>query len=1320
MSGRRRSWAHITSGATFEALATAIVALESPGAKLFGKRGKDGGQDARSADRKTVFQAKHHAGEAAKDAIADAFAEADKIERYREPSHQRHEQWKDAERWQLVTNAVFNPTDQQKWDENVVPRFKTLKLDADYWEQEDLNGFLDKYPWIDRSFFDNELRVFHTVTEVRERFVEEEPFLPRAVENAFVGRDNELRIINEFLNGTKPFLLVQGSGGIGKSRLLLEAGENIEGEGEWQVLWANVASLSVSGSWFEAIVPERKTLLLVDEPDEPRLLQVIAEQLGPRVGRLAQWKVLVAVRSTKDPVLRYFHGPRRSSQVQELRLEDLELGASVEMCRGLLAGKVPAEMLENAANAIAKQFRGHPVWITLAVHLLESFGGWQKLPTTSQELACQYIREIVEKQDEFPRQDVERVLRWLALAGNINREALGAMDLLAERTGVEDGARLGAIVNRLIARRALIERGAHKRIVEVKPDVIRDRILIDWLTVEIGGVANPRSPAKEARELARAAIDAFIAGRFAFTDRVTLTALARAELVLRFDEQQVDLLAPFWQRLREVLPKLSAQKRVDLVDVLLQIAPFCPREISDCVRFLRTNEVETERVDAIFRIKDVGQRDVILALPWLEFHAALGASGDDCAVVIQEFCNVVVAENEVTAGNLPNDGRRAGPLLGRALEGGPQFVSSFDVAARASALTILEQIASAAPTSGRAALIDALITPLVSIERSQSWSSANAFHWRRYVISPDEEVFAIRSEILQRVREILASLATPLRSRMLLWKVVIGSHRSANISRAESLQIEAELHDDLRWAHMVLQRATLEELRAARGLWDWHLQFEQDAQIKVLAEELEALYTTNDVAAEFEALLRWDNPSSIHERYVQKAQDLASHDVASLNAFLARGLLFLGGPKEIHRLLEIGFQLGRLAHDNPLSAEFVKPALHDPTDRPRVEFAIEILAGWIFDVRTKGDPNLVELITSWCEWCVDDVQRALLLQRVFAWYGASADKGAEEQRFLRASDELFIRTGRGPVYVACVSHTFWFEWDVYTECINRVLDKMAPEQMTQAISWLLEGVDRGLHGDTVAQPPLGLGCWVLNQILRLADLDSIAGNTEWHLDQIIERVGRLPTQWLLAALRARATMEQTAPAYGHGGVGHSVQLTKYVTHLSQADQGSQQAESLVESLVGYAPDHGSIGYKLPAILGDVDPEGVQVPKTIVQRLGRAVGYDQLSQLARLGEAYAVATTPWKIIARAVVGASIHVGKLERESLFRALGAPGPRTWSATRGEVPAAFTSALDAARARRDGETDDALRPYWDWYLSAAQVALDDAVERAKEERGE
>ena len=45
-----RNWGLIKSGATFETLATTIIFFEDQKAALFGRRGQDGGQDARSGD----------------------------------------------------------------------------------------------------------------------------------------------------------------------------------------------------------------------------------------------------------------------------------------------------------------------------------------------------------------------------------------------------------------------------------------------------------------------------------------------------------------------------------------------------------------------------------------------------------------------------------------------------------------------------------------------------------------------------------------------------------------------------------------------------------------------------------------------------------------------------------------------------------------------------------------------------------------------------------------------------------------------------------------------------------------------------------------------------------------------------------------------------------------------------------------------------------------------------------------------------------------------------------------------------------------------
>jgi len=117
-----------------------------------------------------VFQFKHHVSASAKDAIAaDALSQAAKIERYRTPGNSRYEQWERTEQWQLVTNAVFNPTDQQQWDEKVVPRFKQFEARCRLLGARGSERFLAEYPWIDRAFLKTSFGRFKTVAAAREK-----------------------------------------------------------------------------------------------------------------------------------------------------------------------------------------------------------------------------------------------------------------------------------------------------------------------------------------------------------------------------------------------------------------------------------------------------------------------------------------------------------------------------------------------------------------------------------------------------------------------------------------------------------------------------------------------------------------------------------------------------------------------------------------------------------------------------------------------------------------------------------------------------------------------------------------------------------------------------------------------------------------------------------------------------------------------------------------------------------------------------------------------------------------------------------------------
>ncbi|MEW6742178.1 MAG: ATP-binding protein [Planctomycetota bacterium] len=786
-----RNWGLITSGATFQALAITLVFFEDSKAALFGRPGKDGGQDARSGDGIRVFQAKHHADGSPAKAIADAKQEAAKIREYRKPGHPRCDQWKSVSHWRLVTNADFNPTDRLTWDTEVVPLFSAEGLTADYWARANLDALLDKYPDVDRAFFQNETRAFLSLQEVRERLPLEQPFLQRASSTRFLGRENEIGQVRDFLASEALFLVLHGAGGIGKTRLLIEAGEEIAAQGSWQVLWANVATMSATATWLQGSVPERQTLLLVDEPDDEQLLTVLVEQLGGTFGRTAAWKVAVAVRSPKDPVLRFLFGPKLKARVRELLIHALPTEAAEGMCRDLLATSglsTRAEAWRNeAARELANRFSQHPVWLALAVHLLEAHGDVSRLPQSAADLASLYVDEIVGSQKDAPRDQILALLRWVALIGTVNREDEAALRLLCDGTGIGNETVVRMLLARLVERRALVQRGARDRLVEVKPDVVRDHLLLSWLVVDVGYGEHRLLPSADAKTLVATVRDAVLRGNISALGRAILTALARTELLLRLSEQPVDLLMPFFAGIVQALPDVSAGCRLVITEVLSEVATIRPSDTVTLSRALRTCIVASETTQGIFGTREVGQDDVVLTLAWPLYHAAMGAQTPrEAEQVLEELCTVAVAEAEIAtrrSSRQPNDGRRAAQLVGQAIHGGPQFWGDFEDAVKKLGERLLAQVAQHPPTLGQQAAMKALLEPALAAERRQMWSEGYTVQIQTHVVVEGHPAWTTRQLLLTRVRNILADASVPLDTRVVLWRLLAEAHRSANRCR---------------------------------------------------------------------------------------------------------------------------------------------------------------------------------------------------------------------------------------------------------------------------------------------------------------------------------------------------------------------------------------------------------------------------------------------------------------------------------------------------------------------------------------------------------
>lgn len=1333
-----RNWGCISSGATFESLATTLIFFEDAGAALFGRQGKDGGQDARSSDGKRVFQAKHHQDGSAAKAIADAKKEAANIAKYRTSGHPREPQWRGVTHWRLVTNAALNPTDRKTWDSTIVPLFQAQGLVADYWEQANLNALLDKHPEVDRAYFQNETRAFLSLSEFRETLPAREPFLRRDTLGTFVGRDAEIQSIQSFLHTDHLFLLVHGAGGVGKTRVVVEAGERIAGEGTWQVLWANIASMEASGTWFESIVPERPTLLIVDEPENEQLLRVLVEQIGTKLGRASRWKILLAARSPKDPVLKFLFGPRMKSRVAQLCIAALPQKDAESMCITLLGSSTLANNSEewriSAATELAKRFSNHPIWLTLAVHALETTGDLSKIPETAEDLADLYLSEIAEQQHDYEPETVLGLLRWIALVSPLNRESDTAIELLTKQTRLKGSGAAREALARLANRKALSERGARRRFVEVKPDVLRDHILRKWLSIDVGFGTEPIQPSDDAKQLAEMVLQATLGGTVDATSRSILTSLARTELILRLSGQAVPLLDPFIHGILQNIANTGPSTRVTIAGIFADIAAYRPEDTVRVSQTLRNSHSATERIDGILRSRSIGHDDVVLKLAWPVYHAAFGAqSAETRQEILGELCEL--AESEFQIGTrlphgLPNDGQRAKELIGRTLEGGSQFWSDFEDAARAVSTRLLDEAAKIAPDTSRREALKALVAPSISLERRQTWSDGHTFHFRTSVILPGHPAWVTRSALISKLKELLENDKTPPPTRQTLWSLFADGHHTANRcyrqgSEETKASLRQEIVDNLTWAYSVLtERAdNLDEISAARNLWDWHERFEEDPELRKLATDLEELYTSNKIAAEFEWLLGGDEPETHSARAATKARELAPAGRDAIEAFLERARNFLNNEHEQYRLHNVAWELGAQADESEAVRDFIFSALGEDNVTPRTNFAAIAVYSWATTRRRREPSTARTLVADLVSRCGSNKQKVNLLCRLYERLPRPKDLGDhsnEELLFIRSHEKLFADENNTPAFVACVTWGLDFDREALQDLLEKVLDATPDEQIVRALDTLVDALYWTLREHGPEAIPPNIGVWMLDQLLRVPDIDSLGGNLEWHINEVLKKVGNAPLTWLPKAIEQRRDLERNR---GHGTVhalSHHMRLSRFVSKIGQNDEISDEDKAAVQSLLEFVSDPGSVGYYLHGTLQDIDPHGRIVPHEVACRF-RDTDDDSLAyRLARIGGAFVIGTPAWRTIAGPVLAQAASKTPEVRGSLYSALTDHGPRSWSAKPGEVPAVFKSAVESARKHLEAETDHEFRPFWEWRLKIAEAHLRDEEERAKEERGE
>ena len=206
------NWGLIRSGDTFEDLIRALIGFEDPQARLYGRRGRDDGQDARSGDGCIVYQMKFHQNEASSLAIGDAKNEASKIAEYQSTPSPSQKIWQGVEQWILVSNVAFTPREHQKWIDEVEPLFNLMRLNAVFWGKPKIEELLHKYPDLKQAYFGGETRVFLGIAEAWAQVQSQGSYNSNALNAHYQGREVELEQYKDFLlNDSKKILLIYGA-----------------------------------------------------------------------------------------------------------------------------------------------------------------------------------------------------------------------------------------------------------------------------------------------------------------------------------------------------------------------------------------------------------------------------------------------------------------------------------------------------------------------------------------------------------------------------------------------------------------------------------------------------------------------------------------------------------------------------------------------------------------------------------------------------------------------------------------------------------------------------------------------------------------------------------------------------------------------------------------------------------------------------------------------------------------------------------------------------------------------------------------------------
>lgn len=1314
----------LLNSSSFEALVQTLIFYKDSKASLFNRPGPDCAQDAKSGDGKTVYQAKFHPTntQSSSHAFSDAKNECEKIKQYKSENDAR---WNNVKAWILVSPVTFGSQDYERWNEEILPLFKEIGLQADIWPSSVLEAEIAQRPELKEVFFEGANRCFLSLPEFRDYLLNDRLGEPGLRINC-IGRDREINAVKTFLTDPEKKLLpIVGESGIGKTRLLYESGrQSLDGQSNRQTFWAQVSTMGSSEHWFKAIPFHVPTLVLIDGLDAleyeyaHKILQTLREQiLTPQ----SQWKAIISV-----PSLEWLDGitnhSRYKSDAEPIELVRLSKDDAKKMVQELLLVRRPdikGPIQEKIGEEIASHSNTIPLWIVAGTCILSEEGSLLKTIEDPYGIAKTYLKSSLKN---FKESEIEYVLFWVAVYQPIQKTDKNFISFISRIAGISV-SKTETLLMKAEDQKIVYSYGISKRFIKIVPQGLADNIIYQKL-LNRSGKPSPT---------ALAIFDELLNK----TDKVyepqkILHAFGKVGF---HSDAFKNILRQFSDRII-----LYIQKSNDVAALRKYFELSKPLAIYEPERYLaviREFRIKDNVPNKTVRVKYLPPHTITYKKE-VQFHLARTVYDSSSFVhddsgkkllldEMIELCNREFdwfTEQERERRN--NEDKGGLRKLSDILFMGSPYLHGYHEVARELARKYLGRLKQDISETRDIKIIEAVIKPQLKVERRTTYWLDDKIVWEtRPVYGYPAET---RKLIVDELHNIFKSKAGSS-SVMLCLSLLSEAHHEANGAslgrwlNPPSDQVKNEYFDEcqenLNLIYDKLPVLSLEERELAHKIWDWHLRFDKREALQDLASKCEELRqnSLDKLDLSIFSYNRWDEdaPKDIDKRIARLATSIAKESDKKIHSYLNEALILQESNHTGQHITELAQQIGQKYFKNTSVQKYASKSLSVKklvgNKYGHFQIAIVMIASRCALIRKNADGQSREL-SNLVESHVDAIPSAD--NKIKFLYGLYADRygspfSNQDLKLILKYRPLFTKRNEYPRYFNLLGCVFLLDPKPISKMIEKLWISVPRDKRSNTYEGFLNGLGLARTPELLAP----YRKWLFEQTIWIHDPDRLE-HTFRFIDIFRDWKCSLQDFYQITLRRFKQSgSEKKSSEYK---ILPDDEFLKWVEKIDNKSPVSKTINILAKYLTLDTKKNWQISHYLPEVLSTFDPQGVFLPDLIAKKIKSLKSMEAKRYWLRYAGHYPERSKQWSTIVMPILKSIQGMSKEIKNPIYSLIcrDFSRPSSWC---GSASDHWQARVTQVEKELQEEQDPYARDYLEWKIECIRGQRDHFVEWEEED---